>query len=502
MALVRHFRVRYVHCVIIIFPLITFILCLLENREEYQAKVFGEIKSSINDYPLTNLIYAQTCDSTQYQNTIYTWPGTYLGCSCAEVFDYYYDQTLKYLVFHGWCDRNQTLNGCIEVYGIDQLDFSKWGDGVFCSKKFSYLEENNTYLNLLKDSVKEGKNCTSGYKKCGKLDNLGNILCLPEDEDCPVNDFIVSDEERSDLPNYVSFKRDNKYIYYTNEKTDNQIYTKLKVVEGKLCTRKSFVHTDFPQYILDKNFENYGCKKQIGGKYYDTDILELDSVSKKELFEFSKFYLELYFLDYAEFPLQSLLAKMILYPKKYIGFDYSCLQKNNFTDSEKFSEHFIQKMNDLIPPVRKCVNITKWFAIFGAVLLIIDSIILAVYEFKINDDAYCYITFYIWTVLSFLFYLGMIIPAHINLSDINSFETFPECGDSITNEKIAYFNRFAKTYKTFGIVKLFLIHGQVVFTIIYFVLKILFHFEYPSSSSSRSNLRKREVISRFKIVLN
>ena len=485
MALVRHFRVKYAHCAIIIFPLVTFFLCLSENSDDYDAKVFDEIKSSINDYPLTNLTHSN-CSDDQYKTTIYTWPGTDLGCTCANIEYYIYDQYNKYIVFHGTCDRNQTRNGCGKVDEVSQREFNKWGDGYFCSKKFDYYDEDHKYLNLLKNSVKEGENCASGYKKCGKLDNLGNILCLPESEDCPVNDFIISDSERSDLPDYEYFKRGNRYVYYTNKKTDNQIYTKLKVVEGKLCTHKSYVHTDFPQYILDKNFGNYGCKEQIGGKYYDTDILELDSVKKRELFEFESLNLENLYKDNAEFPFQSLVAKMVLYPKKYIGFDYSCLQKNNFTDSDKFSERFIQKMTSLMKPVRKCVNVITWFAIIGAVLLIIDSIILAVYEFKINDDAYCYITFYIWTVLSFLFYLGMIIPAHINLSDINSFETFPECGDSITNEKIAYFNHFAKTYKTIGIVKLFFIHGQLIFTIIYFVLKILFHFEYPSSSSSGS----------------
>ena len=49
----------------------------------------------------------------------------------------------------------------------------------------------NTYRNLLK--LVENKNeCKTGYKPCGILDTYGNVLCIDELLNCPLNKLKVS----------------------------------------------------------------------------------------------------------------------------------------------------------------------------------------------------------------------------------------------------------------------------------------------------------------------
>ena len=47
---------------------------------------------------------------------------------------------------------------------------------------------NKTYEYLLKHS---GEKCEENFKKCGILDTLGNIICIPKEDECPINDLII-----------------------------------------------------------------------------------------------------------------------------------------------------------------------------------------------------------------------------------------------------------------------------------------------------------------------
>ena len=57
--------------------------------------------------------------------------------------------------------------------------------------------ENETYPYnyeyLLKHS---GKECEENYKKCGILDTYGNIMCIPNEDECPINEIIIDEESK------------------------------------------------------------------------------------------------------------------------------------------------------------------------------------------------------------------------------------------------------------------------------------------------------------------
>ena len=94
-----------------------------------------------------------------------------------------------------------------------------------------YYKEN--YESLLKNSY---KNCEEkNYKKCGILDTLGNIMCIPETDECPINDLVIDESSKMDEYINKSYKvgylndiAQNYYIYYRNNQTDNEIIAKIK----------------------------------------------------------------------------------------------------------------------------------------------------------------------------------------------------------------------------------------------------------------------------------
>ena len=97
----------------------------------------------------------------------------------------------------------------------------------------STVNYSENYASLLAHS---GKECEKDYKKCGILDSLGNIMCIPENETCPINDIkidLASSASNNDLKGYesTSFKnlQEGYVLYYTNNATEKEIISKLSL---------------------------------------------------------------------------------------------------------------------------------------------------------------------------------------------------------------------------------------------------------------------------------
>ena len=93
-------------------------------------------------------------------------------------------------------------------------------------------EYNQNYESLLKHS---SKNCENNYKKCGLLDTYGNIMCIPEEDDCPINDIKIDLISKSEEYLYDGYKiaylnelSEGFALYYTNKKINNEIVVKIK----------------------------------------------------------------------------------------------------------------------------------------------------------------------------------------------------------------------------------------------------------------------------------
>jgi hypothetical protein len=112
----------------------------------------------------------------------------------------------------------------------------------------SYTEKifyDQNYESLLKHSAEK---CEVNYKKCGILDTYGNIMCIPKNDECPIND--IKEDLCSRLNDYISKGyrvaylkeiREDYCLYYTNTKINNEIIIKMKISD------------EIPRYINEDN---------------------------------------------------------------------------------------------------------------------------------------------------------------------------------------------------------------------------------------------------------
>ena len=458
-----------------LFPLIIFILTNINSKPVLVSTILEEISSSLNDYPISNLNYTEYCNNNEYNGYLFTFPGSVEGCTCADVRKYLYEQNGEKEVNRGFCDQNQTNNGCVDIKEIPSKKLDAWNKKRFCCKKYNLSESVfKGYLYFLNNSVLENEECKSGYKKCGKLDDMGNYLCFPENEECPINDIISSTTRREDLENKnYSFitVNDNKYLYYSNHEVDKPVISKFKVVEGKLCADRTYIHSDYPQYILDKQFENYGCRHKINDQLYE-DYVELDSMTKGDFYTRSDLDLnifEYYNKSSFEYPIYSLEANVSLYSERYIGYDKKCLIENGILNLENsaFNEEKIDEMNQVITKALFINDITKWLSI---IFFVIELFSCNCYHLEVKNSVSWNV---VWALRNILYHVGMALPLYFDLSKIKQFIQFPACGNALINAKLDYYNSTGKSLKTKIIWGIILVNVQLALIIIVSILRIL-----------------------------
>jgi hypothetical protein len=457
-------------------PFVIFILSAINQKVPPIHSVFYEIISSLNDYPIKDLSYNNDCNE-KYIGTLYVFPGTQTGCSCIhdEVINNNNREMGKDLVNFGECSsfKFQKAFGCIDINPIEKQNIKSWGKSKFCSKKYDTKEfKLNGYLLYLNNSVLENEECKKGYKKCGKLDDFGNFLCIEENEDCPINDIKVtnSTDEELEKRNYSHIIiNDDKYLYYTNN-SEKPVISKLKVAEeGTLCIDKSNLYTKYPQYILDNNFNNYGCR-YIGGKIYDNEIEILDYRTKEILYADSgiNLYTKFPTYDYG-YTFSSLKANMTLYPHRYIGFDKKCLLENGVFDinNSLFTEGKMNLMNELTSDINFANNFIIWFSIVSAFIELLASVMcnIIVDKFKLRIG--------IWALINLVIYISMAIPIYINTSKIQKLISFPICAKDIINTRINSYNSNQKTLKITTIISAILVTFQIIFSILIIIIRFM-----------------------------
>ena len=140
---------------------------------------------------------------------------------------------------------------------------------ISITNSYQTNEYSQNYETLLKQSSNP---CASNLKKCGILDSLGNLMCIPQNEECPINEVLIDLQtkqseyetrgyhfaEWDDLPN-------DKYLYYSNTKTDNRIVVK---IEKHYTIPRYLTHEDFNPPGGSGNDDDFSYG-DIPGDYYD-----------------------------------------------------------------------------------------------------------------------------------------------------------------------------------------------------------------------------------------
>ena len=187
----------------------------------------------------------------------------------------YQNTNLKYIEsFYEWQGREQSIKNSNGKVTKKILEKPKNISRIY-GNYFLYNNGLKNYFNYINDySVGKDESCQENYKKCGILNSGGRILCLPNNEECPLNDFAISSIQND--PNYdgyqsykvTDFKSSNVYyFYYTNTKINNNIITNFKLSYGLPCmaqTEKSWVSI----FNYEKE-NNPSCKTKINEKLTD-----------------------------------------------------------------------------------------------------------------------------------------------------------------------------------------------------------------------------------------
>lgn len=120
---------------------------------------------------------------------------------------------------------------------------SKWRDTQTVKNIVEY--DVNRYAHI----IPKNGTCKEGYKKCGKINENQDYLCLKEDENygCPINDIIIKSDNQSLGSYYRSFQLGNKYIFISNNKTDNYLITNLAISLDTETNKKNYE-------IIDKDY--------------------------------------------------------------------------------------------------------------------------------------------------------------------------------------------------------------------------------------------------------
>ena len=122
--------------------------------------------------------------------------------------------------------------------------------------------------------IKNNSICPNNTNKCGIFDTLNNILCLPIDIECPINNIIIGNSSKFDkekIPNieYIVKKiNKNSLLYYTNKAINETIISQFILSKYGICAD--------PKKKNNKENENSCENRYINDLKYNPHYFKID----------------------------------------------------------------------------------------------------------------------------------------------------------------------------------------------------------------------------------
>ena len=249
--------------------------------------------------------------------------------------------------------------------------------------------------------------CNPNSKKCGILDTKDNILCLPEDYECPINMIEVANVYRED--NLRLQIDDYNYIYFKNN-NDSDIINSIIISENKPLNH--VWETMIRETYEDISQEEKDKRKIINGKDFKSFDSMHDNTYQELNVEGNPLNLYVSHIK-ADNPIEgfnrniyNLKQNLNVYTRKYIGF-------KNTDELNKFKKKF----NDIDPkhnPLYKLSSkkhkpeITISFSVIF-ICITIAYLVIKIKNIFQEEDKISKIFFYVFFAVIILFLIAELI---------------------------------------------------------------------------------------------
>jgi len=165
--------------------------------------------------------------------------------------------------------KNEKIWFCSKILTLKQIVINNMKNTYPIEEIISENNPNNyNYNYLLMHSTKN--ECETKYKKCGILDSMKNIMCIPESEICPLNGIKTSLSENYNI--YKSGKFYNYNLYFTNHNINNSIITNIIISDEqpKYITNDNFIF-DSETYLETRKYSSSGDRDSDRDSDSDSD---------------------------------------------------------------------------------------------------------------------------------------------------------------------------------------------------------------------------------------
>lgn len=319
----------------------------------------------------------------------YEWPGTEMGCLCKN----------KTKLSIGKCLDVQHRQYCKSVERVRPYTANKWKGQYLCSSSMKSLD----FFNLTK--IKANDFCAYKTKKCGKIDTLNNYLCVPENENCPINEISVISNEAN------SFE-----LKTTNKNTDGIIYTSFMIAEEKVCVnhyQKLFQEKAFPLF----NNSLLSCNDIKNNNTIitkDPHYKLLDFYDKSSFYEHNGIYYHIKHLPL--YP--KILSTIGLYGSIYIGWKKECEKREFYSYMNNASNADIE-IRDIVK-VNSENQLKLFIYTIGMICLIILGVGLLKYKLILSSGNKVVITSSIMVIVCGIYLaIGVISSFLIKIAQNN-----------------------------------------------------------------------------------
>ena len=194
------------------------------------------------------------------------------------------------------------------------------------SNKYLTGEKKTKYIDLLKNGkIKRlNESCEKNFKNCGKIDTLGQKLCLSKEEECPIQDFKISNKEIKGYNNVeYQYNQIHEFISYSNKRTDLSIIGNITLSSDTPCINNN--DQSWEKLEKKEKEETKYCKKEYKKQKKDIRYKLAGTIS----------YVNIYQSNLPTNAFNSMYSQLLghslgVYIRPFIGIDVDCYRNSKF----------------------------------------------------------------------------------------------------------------------------------------------------------------------------